>query len=50
MKFYAVRKGEKVGIYTDWNECKKQVIGAKTTKKQAVMLENFKSKAQSIYT
>lgn len=26
-KFYAVRKGKKVGIYETWNECKEQVSG-----------------------
>ncbi|RDY29464.1 RNase H [Romboutsia weinsteinii] len=26
-KFYAVRKGKKVGIYETWNECKEQVNG-----------------------
>ena len=26
-KFYAVRKGKKVGIYNTWNECKQQVNG-----------------------
>lgn len=28
-KFYAVRKGELSGIYTTWDECKKQVQGFK---------------------
>lgn len=27
-KFYAIRKGKKTGIFTDWNECKKYVFGA----------------------
>lgn len=27
--YYAVRVGRKVGVYTDWKECKKQVIGFK---------------------
>lgn len=27
MKYYAVRKGKKTGIYTTWEECKKQVHG-----------------------
>ncbi len=26
-KFYAVRKGYKVGVYNTWDECKKQVNG-----------------------
>lgn len=26
-KFYAVKKGKKIGIYNTWNECKKQVNG-----------------------
>ena len=26
-KFYAVRKGKKIGIYNTWNECKEQVNG-----------------------
>lgn len=26
MKYYAVRKGRKPGIYTDWKECQKQII------------------------
>lgn len=25
MKYYAVRKGRQIGIYTEWEECKKQV-------------------------
>lgn len=29
MKYYAVRQGRRVGIFTDWNECKTQVIGYK---------------------
>jgi len=29
MAFYAVAKGHNVGVYTDWNECKKQVLGYK---------------------
>lgn len=27
MKFYAVRKGRQVGIFTNWNECQKQISG-----------------------
>lgn len=27
-KFYAVRQGRRPGIYTTWDECKRQVIGA----------------------
>lgn len=27
MKFYAVKKGYSIGVYTDWNTCKKQVQG-----------------------
>lgn len=27
MKYYAVKKGRKVGIYTSWDECKSQVLG-----------------------
>lgn len=27
MKFYAVVVGRKVGVYTDWEECKKQING-----------------------
>ena len=26
-KFYAVKKGYKVGVYNTWDECKKQVNG-----------------------
>lgn len=26
-KFYAIRKGEKTGIYTTWDECKKYITG-----------------------
>ncbi len=26
-KFYAVKKGRKVGVFTTWDECKKQVMG-----------------------
>lgn len=26
-KFYAIRKGKKIGIYTTWDECKKYVTG-----------------------
>jgi ribonuclease HI len=29
MSFYAVRVGKNPGIYTSWDECKKQVIGVK---------------------
>jgi len=29
MAFYAVAKGHNVGVYTDWNECKTQVLGYK---------------------
>ena len=29
MSFYAVRFGKIPGIYTSWNECKKQVSGFK---------------------
>ena len=25
-KFYAVKKGKKIGIYNTWDECKKQVM------------------------
>ncbi len=42
MKFYAVREGTKPGIYTNWDECKKNVNGVKgaiyksfTTKEEA---------------
>lgn len=27
MKYYAVKKGRKVGVYTSWDECKSQVSG-----------------------
>lgn len=27
MKYYAVKKGRKVGVYTTWDECKSQVLG-----------------------
>ena len=29
MKYYAVRQGRQVGIFTDWNECKRLVTGYK---------------------
>lgn len=29
MKYYAVRQGRKVGIFTDWDECKRLVTGYK---------------------
>lgn len=29
MKFYAVRNGRQIGIFTDWNECKRLVTGYK---------------------
>lgn len=29
MPFYAVHKGKQRGIYTDWNECKKNIFGVK---------------------
>ena len=29
MVFYAVAKGHNVGVYTDWNDCKKPVLGYK---------------------
>ena len=27
MKFYAVKNGRKIGIFTSWDECKEQVNG-----------------------
>ena len=27
MKYYAVKSGRKVGIFTSWDECQKQVNG-----------------------
>ena len=32
MKYYAVRQGRQVGIFTDWNECKRLVTGYKGAK------------------
>ena len=29
MPFYAVHKGKRRGIYTDWNECKQNIFGVK---------------------
>lgn len=29
MKYYAVRQGRKIGIFTDWDECKRLVTGYK---------------------
>ena len=29
MPFYAVHKGKQRGIYTDWNECKKNIFGVR---------------------
>ncbi len=29
MKYYAVRQGRQIGIFTDWDECKKLVMGYK---------------------
>jgi len=29
MPFYAVHKGKRRGIYTDWNECKSNIFGVK---------------------
>ena len=29
MPFYAIHKGKQRGIYTDWNECKKNIFGVK---------------------
>ena len=26
-KYYAVRKGREIGIFTDWSECEKQIKG-----------------------
>ena len=28
-KFYAVKNGRKVGIFSTWEECQKQVVGFK---------------------
>jgi ribonuclease HI len=61
MKYYAIRKGRKPGIYTDWDECKALVTGFKgaeyksfTDKDSAEnymsgekIKENIKSKAYS---
>ena len=35
VKYYVVWKGVNPGIYNNWNECKKQVIGEKGTKYKA---------------
>lgn len=47
MKFYAVRNGRQIGIFTDWNECKQLVTGYKgaefkgfTTREDAVAYMN----------
>lgn len=32
MKYYAVKKGRKVGVYTSWDECKNQVSGFSNAK------------------
>lgn len=55
MSFYAVRFGKIPGIYTCWNECKKQVIGFKgaiykkfSNKQLAEEFYNNKSKTYNI--
>ena len=46
MPFYAVRVGKKPGIYTSWDECKKQVIGVKGSIYKKF---NSKSSAEEFY-
>ncbi len=41
-KFYVVWEGRKPGIYTDWNECKKQVDGVAQAK-----YKSFESRAEA---
>ena len=41
-KFYVVWEGRKPGIYTDWNECKKQVDGVTQAK-----YKSFESRAEA---
>jgi ribonuclease HI len=42
MKFYAVVVGRKVGIYTDWEECKKQISGV-----SGAQFKSFFSRAEA---
>ena len=53
MPFYAVHKGKRRGIYTDWNECKQNIFGVRhpifkkfNTKEEAERLETNKKKAE----
>lgn len=41
-KYYAVRKGRNVGVYTTWNECQDQVSGYKGAE-----FKSFKTKEEA---
>ena len=41
-KFYAVRKGRKTGVYSDWSSCRDQVLGFKGAE-----YKKFKSKKEA---
>lgn len=43
MKYYAVKNGRKTGIYTDWDECKKQVDGFRKAE-----YKSFKEESEAI--
>lgn len=46
-KFYVVWSGKKPGIYTDWNECKEQVMGYPSPVFKAFKREDIAKKAFS---
>lgn len=41
--YYAVKEGRKTGVYTDWNECKKQVNGYK-----GAIYKKFKKESEAL--
>ena len=41
-KFYAVKNGRKVGIFSTWEECQKQVVGFK-----GAIYKSFKTKEEA---
>lgn len=42
MKYYAIANGKKKGIFTDWNECKSNILGFSNAK-----YKSFKTKEEA---
>ena len=42
MKYYAIANGKKTGIFTDWNECKSNILGFSNAK-----YKSFKTKDEA---